>query len=496
MIAMIATVSLSACDDVSYQAGAQGAQPPVFQPQTMRSLVNEAGLQALYPVENPLGALLDYPAEHTTDWGIDLTLGPITRHVTVESWEVSAQADHLEVSIEARDIAVVVPVRIQERVGARICRYSVEADHVSIQSAAALVDADPLPLIEVVGQPSVTWSHPTVNLVGDCPQLEDVASEDPDSFALDQLFVDYLTRAFEASGREAIELSPLDTLGLIHSPVGLSRVSNFENRRGQLLVSARVSSNASLSQQGFAADVDMSLNSRRAGCAPALIPDAPAAQSADEVPAAQLDRAGADVGLTLATPLLLRLAQTSTLAGFGCRGLEDMSLDGGSSSNLAVDDLNLEDVGLSELPIGPWAEPVLAPGSLPAIVMDAQSSTIELSWDDLTLDFYAEIQGVPVRILQLDADVTVSLRPVERLASIELAVESVAVADASIESQWIYEFPAQADLQRWTRRAMLLVLQDAFSLPLPMEPGAPLQLVDSQVRPNDLLLLFKLDRSF
>jgi hypothetical protein len=485
-------LSLAGCDDVNYHEGARSAQPPVFQPQAMRNLVNEEGLQALYKVEYAQGALLDYPGEASTLSGLDLTVGPISRNVSVESWELSADTDQLEIDIEARDVAVIVPVRIEQRVGARICRYSVEADRVNIRSQARLSDLYQMPQIEAVGHPSVDWSPTSVSLIGDCAPLESgdgQAGDGQDSLDIDQLLVDYLTRAFEASGRETIALSPVDTLGLIYTPVGLSRVSNFENRRGQLLITARSNSEGALSQDGFEIELDMALNSERADCAPPLVADSPASTSAGAVPAAELQRAGADMGLTLASPLLGRLAQTSTLAGFGCRGLEDVSLDG-SGSNLAVDDLNLADVGLGELPIGAWAEPVLSPGSLPQIEMRPDSSTIELEWDALTVDIYAQLQGVPVRILQLTAGVTLSLRPVDNADSIELAVDAVAVSEADIESQWVYEPPRDTDLARWTRRVMLLVLQDTFSLPLPMRPGAPLQLVDSQVRSDDLLLLF------
>ncbi len=250
-----------------------------------------------------------------------------------------------------------------------------------------------------------------------------------------------------------------------------------------------------MSADGFDVDLDMALNSRRAPCAPALVPEAPATLSADEVPPAELERAGADVGITVAGPLVLRLAQASTLAGFACRGLADLALDG-SGSNLASDDLLLEDVGLGELPIGPWVEPVITPGELPEIEMDPVNGTIELAWDELSVDLYAEMQDVPVRILQVSANVIITLRPVERLDSIAFAVDSVFVTDSTVQSQWIYEVPFDSDLVRWTRRAMLLVLQDAFSLPIPMDPSAPLHLVDSQVRANDVLLLFEFDRLF
>jgi hypothetical protein len=490
---LLAALSLAGCDDVSFRAGERSAQPPVFQSQTIRSLVSGEGLETLYRVEYTQGALLEYPSEAAHRWGLDMTLGPVSRHVAVESWEITTGADHLEVSIEARDVAVVVPVRIEERVGERICRYSVEADRVVIHSQAALVEVDQVPMIEATGQPSVDWSNPTVSLIGGCAALEDAAA--PDLFEVDQLFVDYLTRAFESSGRETIALSPLETLGLIYSPVGLSRVSNFENRRGRLHVGAKVSSQAELSEDGFGVALDMALNSERADCAPPLVPEAPAAGSADAVSAADLTSAGADVGLTIAAPLLNRLAQTSTLAGFGCRGLEDISLDG-SGSNLAIDDLNLDDVGLGELPVGAWAEPVLSPGSLPALEMNPAGSTVELSWDELTLELYADIQGVPVRILQLHAGVAVSLRPVERLGRVELAVDSVEVTEPSVESQWSYNRPDDTDLASWARRVLLMVLDDAFTLPLPVEPGAPLQLLDSLVRQNDLMLLFDIDRPF
>lgn len=496
LAALAATMLLpSGCDDVRFQPGARSAQPPVFQPRTMRSLVSPQGLERLYRAEHPGGITLAYPSETSDAFGLDLTLGPIDRQVSVQTWQVAAQPDALTVSIESNNVAVTVPVRIAEGVGARICRYSVEADRASIESDVALGHDGDVPTFEAVGGRTVDLSNPQVSLIGDCPPLE--AQAEDDAFAVEQLFVDYLERAWTESGRQAIAIAPLDSLGLVHSVVGLHRLSSFENRRGQLQVSGRVtqSNGSSLSPEGFDVDLDMALNSRRADCAPARDPEAPATLSADEVPAAEVERAGADVGIAVAAPLVLRLAQTSTLAGFGCRGLENLSFDGGGS-NVATDDLMLEDVGLGELPIGAWVEPVVVPGELPELEMDPVNGTIELAWNDLSVDLYAQMQEVPVRIAQVTATVIVSLRPTERLDSIAFTVDSVFVSAASVQSQWSYEVPFDSDLVRWTRRTMMLVLEDAFSLPIPLDPSAPLHLIDSQVRANDVLLFFEFDRLF
>lgn len=494
--ALLATSTLG-CDDVRFRPDVRSAQPPVFQPRTMRSLVSESGLETLYEVEYPEGVALQYPAEESDAFDLALTLGPLDRQVDVDSWQVDASAEALTVSIEARNVDVTVPVRIAEGVGSRICRYSVEADRVFFQSDVALASAGAVPRFEAVGERIVDLNNPQVSRIGDCPALEEIESAPGEAYAVQQLFVDYLTQAWTESGREAITIAPLDSLGLVHSVVGLDRLSSFENRRGQLQVSGRVtgSNGSSLSADGFDVDLDMALNSTRAPCAPAQVAEAPSTLSADEVPPDELERTGADVGIAVAAPLVLRMAQTSTLAGFGCRGLENLAFDGGGS-NVATDSLKLELVGLGELPIGPWIEPVIAPGQLPELEMDPINGLVELTWSELSVDLYAQMQDVPVRIMQITAEVVLRMRPDEENDSLAFTVESVEVTDPIMQSQWSYGNDAGSDLVQWTQATLQLVLQDAFSLPIPLDPSAPLHLVESQVRTNDVLLFFEFDRLY
>lgn len=492
---LVALALLAGCDDARFEPDPRSAQPSVFQPRTVRSLISPKGLERLYQVEYPEGVRLDYGAEDSQQLGVELSLGPVARDVRVDDWRVESDTDQIDVRLRADNIAVTVPARIAERVGARVCRYLVEADRVEVQAQAALVDDDQTPMIEATGAPTVTMSNPRATRVGDCPPLQ--SAEQQDHQQVEQLFVGYLRRAFAESTRAALHVSPLDSLGLVHSTVGLARVSNFANRRGALTLSGRLAPNngSELSGRGLNMDLDMALGSKRASCAPALTAEAPSTLSADEVPASELARTDADVGLTLAAPLLARLAQTSALGGFTCRGLETPDFDGGGT-NLATDDLALEEVGLGGLPVGAWAEPVLVPGALPELTTDPANGALQLQWNDLSVDFYARMQGVPVRILQLTVGVVLTLRPVEQADGVDLAVDAVLVTDTDLQSQWLYERPFDTDLLLWSKRVMLLVLDGAFSLPLPVEPGAPLHLVESQVRNNDLLLLMDFDRVF
>lgn len=487
--------ALAACDDVRFETESRSAQPPIFQPRTVRTLVSEAGLQAMYRVEHPAGVRLNLGARSHDAFGHALTLGPIDEQIEVDAWRVDVDQDDLSVGVSASSVEVVVAARIEEAVGARICRYSLAVDQVEMSTAAQLAPNGDGPQVDAVGQPSVTLSNPRVTRIGDCPPLADAEADN--TFAVHQLFIDYLREAWRESSAAAVRVSPLDSIGLVRSPVSLERISPFENRRGALQIAGRLTPNNGswLDQRGMWLDLDMAANSRRADCSPSLPPRTPGTLSADEVPTSELVRTGADVGLTIATPLMVRLAQTSVLAGFGCRGLEGATLDG-SGTNLPTDALRLDDIGLDQLPVGPWVEPVIAPAELPDLTTNPAENLVELDWNDLSVDLYAEIQGVQVRIARLTVDTTIALRPVERINRIDLQIDSVYVADASLQSQWIFERPFDTDLTRWARRTVLLVLQDTFSLPLPLAPDAQLHLVESQVRVNDLLLLLEFDRNF
>ncbi len=489
-----ALLALGGCDQARIVDASRSAQPPIFQPRTVRSLVSPSGLERLYRVDYPVGIDLQRDSLGVDQFGMQLSLGPIAKTVPVDNWQITTDTASLAAEIDAQDVSVTVPVRVQGSVGTRVCRFLVETDRVVVDADAAMGKRT-VPVIVTSGAPAVTLSNPSVTQVGSCPEVEGLSAAEAD--ALDQRLVDYLRGAWSASAVAALEISPLDALGLVHAPLDIEHISSFENRRGRMQLSGRVtgSNGAQLSAAGLNLDLDMSINAQRAPCAPALSPEAPATLSADEVPPDALGRTGADMGLTIAAPLLVRLAQTSSVAGFACSGLESPELDG-SGSNLATDDLALGDIGLGELPIGPWTEPVIVPGALPEITTDPANDSLQLDWKDLHVDFYAQMQGVPVRILQLTASVIVSLRPVERLDRIDLTVDAVDVTDTSIQSQWLYERPFDSNLMRWSKRALLLVLDGAFSLPLPLDPSAPLHLVQSQVRTNDLLLLFSFDRVF
>ena len=491
LLCLVALAS-AGCDDARFREGTRTAKPPVFQTQTMRTRVSEAGLQRLFRVVYPDGVLLDHDGVPKGE--LDARLGPVSEQVAVEQWKVDARSDELEVELTARQLSMTVPVRVEERVGMRICSHVVEADQVRVVALASLAGGDDGPSLSVTQPPTVELSNPRVSRLGECPPLDEIDMQSPS--AVDDAIIGYLEEAWAVSARQAVELTPLAGFGLVvDTEAAVERLSAFANRRGQLLVASRVSPQADpgLSDDGLSVDLDLSLHAQRASCAPATTASPPADGPAGPVPAAELDQIGAEVGITLGTSLLARLAQTSMLAGFGCRGLETGLIER-SDNRLSTDDLLLEDVGLDQLPVGAWAEPVLAPTQLPRVETSAATGNIELIWDGLLVDLYADIHDVPVRLLRLDSNITLTLRPRESAERIDLVVESVYVAEASLQSKWVHEQPFDTDLLRWSRRVLLLVLEDAISLPLPLEAGTPLELVASQVRADDLLLLLEVDR--
>ncbi|MFW6058432.1 MAG: hypothetical protein ACOC9W_06210 [Persicimonas sp.] len=485
----LGTIGLGGCDEARYRAEVGSSPPTDMHERSLRSVINARGLEALYRIEHPQGVALEAAEASVDAFGFEMTLGPVSERLTVERWTVTPGGEWLDVGFAARDVSVVIAARVGEGSQAQICRYAVDVDEVEATDAVSISEDDGKPTVVPTDEPDVVLHNPIVTRIGSCQPLDDLG----DDAAVEQLFVDYLYTALTRSAREAMQLSPIDSLGLIYGGAALERVSSYENRRGELQIATQINEDdgARMSARALHIDLDLALSGQRASCAPPLGATPPDPSAAHPIAASVLESSGADLGLSIASSALIRLAQSSALSGFACRGLESATLDGGGS-NLAADQVFFDQIGLDHLPLGPWVEPVLSPGGLPRL-QTGSDHVLTMHWPDLSIDFYADIQGVPTRIAQLTTSVDLRLRPIARTTHIDLAIDAVSISDASIQSQWLAEPPTDTDLVRWSERVLLMVLEDALTLPLPLEPGAPLHLSDAQIRNDDVLLLFELD---
>ena len=72
-------------------------------------------------------------------------------------------------------------------------------------------------------------------------------------------------------------------------------------------------------------------------------------------------------------------------------------------------------------------------------------------------------------------------------------ISSITVEEAELWD-WLDRATSGPHVRQWSRRLLLLTLEDALALPLPLAPGAPLELVGTQVRADDVVLLTRLSR--
>lgn len=505
------------CDQARHNPSASHVQASSFQAQTLRALLSPAGIEHLLEDEYRLGIPLHRGAQPAAEFGLDLSIGPLAQPFEIAHWQVESSVDQLDISAMADAFMLTIPLRVRDASlgehATRICRFTAAADQAQVHVQATLrpetADTGALvPLLSSLAAPQVALSAARVEPLGSCPPVDALAGPEVDMIHLHLLT--YLEQAIAESFASAIELSPVRSLGFLHAPAALERVSNFPNRRGELWVNGRThaagTAGAQLTMDGLRMDLDVALNSKRAPCAPALVAQAPGAAPAG--PVSQSDLAGAHAAIALATPLLSRMAQASVSAGFACRGLEDSAIEFDSSRRAiqrATQELNLEAVGLAELDLGHQTSALLIAGALPTISTDPANAALKLHWEALGLELYAEIQGVRVRILELRADLTMSLHlRSEGWAitqnQVRFSLNALELSGLTIQSQWTHQDLSNANadpkLRQWAQRAWLLILQDFFHFPLPLLPNSSLRLDSAQVRSDDLLLRFKFDPAF
>lgn len=514
---LVSFQKLTGCDKARLEVDSSQVQATSFQTQSFRALLSEAGVERLFEDAYPQGIPLQQAAQSSDAFGLEISVGPVDQPFTITEWKILSDADKLDISLKTNQALLTIPMRVRDATtgspATRICRYTVSADQVVITTEATLgtvesAGAGELPILSTTATPQVVLSGSLVEPVGNCPPIE--ALEADEISDIHQSILAYLEQSFAASASAALALSPVESLGLLHTPAAVGSVSNFVNRRGELWLNGRMNAagiaGAKLSGDGMLMDMDIALNSERAGCAPALVAQAPGSATAG--PLSQSDLAGADAALAIATPLLARMAQASVSAGFACRGLENTALEPDSSADgleFSTEDLNLAEVGLDNLQLGSEISALLIAGALPTISTDPANAALNVIWDDLSVDLYAEVQGVRVRILELGASLEMSLQVQAQGTSstqsqVRFSLDALTISDVSIESQW-----AQTDLsgadedpdrRRWARRAWLLILKDFFYFPLPLMPDSSLRLAQAQVRSEDLLLLFDFERVF
>ena len=495
-LAAVITVCLPGCDDADFQEGTSLPQTPVLQDTAARSRVSLEGLESLYELRWASGVPVEFDRRDVDTEFESTSLGPLDSTVDVTRWAVGTTTNRVRLTAEADNFEVIVPIRIDEGFGTRICRMRVAADQMEASvpittRAATEPDATHPESLTSMGAPAVTYTNRRTELIGSCPPLESSQALDGD---LDADVLAYVDDATVALAERMTDITPSAELGLLDNDVELDHLTAYENRRGSLSIfSAPTKDSSGLNEAGYTLDLDMAVDSSRAGCAPPEQFDLPEAVPAAPVPLSTMQAANAEVALALSTRTLAGLAKNGVRAGFACTGLEDAPLSESSAGAVSTDDLDLDRVGLGGLDVGSVAVPVISPVNIPTVSNDPSTGVVELSWSDLGIDIYAQVRGVPVRILQLNATFDFTLQPTQsRGAALSLQIGSIEVSSARVRSQWSGDAELD-DPAQWARRLILLLFENRLQLPLPVEPGAPLELMSTQVRTNDLLLLLRIN---
>ena len=480
------------CDEVRMlEEGGGGAPEPIIQSGVLKSRLSVDGIAALYENVHREGLTVENEPETFTHEGRELRLGPITQTIAVDDLQTSIDEGQLQMILAGDRPAVAVPVRIDENASVRICRFQVAADKLTVRATAAN-EATEEWTFEIVDAPTISTTDLQVNSINACPPLED--EEGAPKEALRGRLADYFETGVQRGLGTYVSISFLEKLGFLRGTTALRRLSPFDNRRGTLRLASYPSKKegAQVDGDGTTIELDVGVSTKRAACAPPDdLPSPSNSRPAGGVDAEALDGSQSDAGLALAEPLLARMIRAATLGGFLCQGLDNSMPS--AARNIPRHSVRLEDIDLDRIPGSGPVESVVSPGALPDLDLRPRDDSLAMQWEGLTIDLYGEVAGARVRLLTVNANVALRLLPSSTSPSaVDLSLQTVDVQNATLQTPWADDSIDRTTLLPWTRRLLVLLFEDAFSLPLPVAPGSPLELVDTDVRAHDLLLLFRI----
>jgi len=485
----IVAAGLAGCEEVYLiETGDGGTPDPVMQSNGIQGRLSTDGLASLLRSTHPNGLEATHsPQEYRID-GRDLTIGPVSQTVSVDSLDISTSEGRLDATMIGEAPSLTVPVRLDEGASVRICRFQVSADRF-LAHATAVPGPGSARTFELTDNPELLAPGKRIDPATPCPPLLGPGDELPQR--VESWLNAYFDLAVRRGVHKYVEIPLIDNLGLPRGSIALRHLSSFDNRQGVLRFESDSSRNdtAGLDPAGMTLRLDVGLSAKPARCMrlePSREPpddESPAA----EVTADDLSNTPADAGFAFAESIVARTLRKATLSGFLCRGLDPRDTSG--SDALGSESPRLDDVALGHVPASGPFETVVSPGVLPDVAFQPNRASMELTWTDLTVDLYGRVAGTRTRLSSLTASVTFGLRPTETSNStIDLSIDTLQIHEATLATPWSETPPDGEAVRNWARRLFVLVFEDAFSIPLPFTPGAPLELVDTEIRDNDLLV--------
>jgi hypothetical protein len=462
----------------------------IDQPGALRTAMRPTALSRLYRWVEPEGLPLNQPSESASLQGRDVSIGPLETAFPMETWTSSVDGERLKLAVRQPQGNLLIPVRVPKEVGVRICRFRVNATNWQA-SAEATRASGPSWQLQIEGEPTASLDVPRVTTLGECPELS--TSQAPPTAVEDRLIA-YAEDALAGGMEGLLAQSPIRRLGLPQEDYEVLSASAFGSRQGSLRVTGVLSASPApdIEASAIRAAVDLGVQSRRAGCAPsATVPPVQSNASAGLIAPNTLGNSPYALGVALSGPVLEHLLRTMARAGFACRGLESRGI---RQTGLKPETAELDEVGLAGLPLQGPLEVGVSAGSLPNVDLESTLGALSLRVQPLRVELYGRIRGARVRLLRVSAITEWRAVPeVTGPQTITLSVDDLDVTDLSIESAFGPDLPGSRELNDWVARLFTLALEDQLMLPAPVLPDSPIRFQDVRVRPDDILLLGRLD---
>lgn len=484
-------LGLFGCQEASLFEG--GTQVPTPNLNAMHLQVSPSGLTRIYEVDTPEGLHVEADIQTFAATNAHWDIGPLEVNVPVATRQASSSADTLALGATFRSVNITVPVRVRTEHDLQVCRFSVRMPESSVTGTVSLQTETDTMVLKAADTPVVDIGTPIVERIGSC--AIDANHRDVEDVTLATRLTDYLATGIQNSSVEAMELAPLDIVGLVTGTAGLRRISVFEHRRGAIgLAGGLQTDEVSLSSGGLAASLSVGLLAQRAQCAPPVEVPAFEPVATRPIDVARIDATGSDFGLGVSRTSLQQMTDVLTVSGFLCRGLEDGRRPEENSELFPTDDVGLDNLDLDWMAPGPWIRVSSAPGALPVLTLRPQTNDIVISWKDFSIDLYGEVQGTEVRLARLTTDAHATLRPqIGTQNRVVLNIDALNVTRATVTSDWQRNPPSPDVVFPWARRATLLLMENQFVFPMPLLSPHPIRLNDIEVREHDVVGYFSFD---
>lgn len=496
-----------ACDEVTEIRSATSSSRPNASSKLekgLRVFFSNDGLEALWSNRLSRGLEIDVPAEQLATVSGSVQVGPLVQRIVVGELSAFPQQDGLTtMSLSFDDLQLTIPARFLEQGSTVICRWQISAQNVTSAANIAVTEDGQGFGLRPVSLPTTQLGRVRLDPVGACPvrfQGESGALVPLTREDFEDALRQYATSSISQATFALLSSSPLDLLGVSRSGLDISRPQSRPIKQGTWTSYGELSSPASdaltLRSTGFFADLDYAFSFQAAPCAPRLELDPLIAYEGEPEPldpSLVSDAGGAMFGLSISRGSIERVAQSLTRSGFFCAGFDS---PGTSSQSVSIEDLELEMIQIDASMLGSRAQYALYPTSLPRVSFDQSMNTLDVSFEKVGLDLYADLFGTSTLLAHLELGAQLSLRFSRASAGfVALTLDSLEVTDSvAVDSPWrVSPEPLSEELARqWGRRVLLLILGDELMFPIPLQGEVVTSFVDYRIRSEDVLLFLEL----